>query len=273
MTVVGIAMVRDEEDVIGATLRHMATQVDALLVADNRSTDRTAAILEIVAGEAKIPVEVIADREVGYMQSEKMTRLAHRSKEMFDADWIVPFDADEIWYSPWGTVAEFLEALPSGDIVKANLYDHVCTGYDDPNETDPIARIQWRRSYAVPLQKVACRYAPDLIIGMGNHEAWYVSGPAEPAIQRLAIRHFPYRSPEQVVRKVRNGAEAYAATNLPDNYGAHWRQWGAILEHHGEAAIHDLFHKWYYRTEPDQHIVLDNESQGPLVCDPAPVRR
>jgi hypothetical protein len=43
MTVVAVSMVRDEEDIVGATVAHMRSQVDHVIVADNLSTDRTRA--------------------------------------------------------------------------------------------------------------------------------------------------------------------------------------------------------------------------------------
>ena len=53
---------------------------------------------------------------------------------------------------------------------------------------------------------------------------------------------------EQFVSKVRNGAAAYAATDLPPEAGAHWRQYGDP-EAQGEAGIAGDF----------QHLVLPGE--------------
>lgn len=270
MTVVGITMVRDEADIIGTTIRHMMTQVDGLIVANNRSVDGTNDILyDLQLENPDYPLTVMFDDEVGYMQSEKMTRMAHAAGRDLGATWIVPFDADEIWYSQWGRLGSFLESL-GDDLVKANLFDHVCTGLDDLDEPDPVRRIRWRRDYCAPLPKVACRYSPDLVIGMGNHEAWHAEdGPMKVSGYRVAIRHFPYRSVDQLCRKIANGAEAYAATDLPVNYGAHWRQWGQILDQSGPDAIAELFHKWYWREEPGLRITIEGEPAGPLKFDPA----
>lgn len=271
MTVVAVTMVKDEADIIESTVRHMCSQVDHVLVADNGSTDGTATVLALLLKEG-LPLRVVHDPEVGYMQSFKMTRLAHQAHLRYGAHWIVPFDADEIWYSSWGTILDVLnDQPPEVDIVKANLFDHVCTGFDEEVKPDPVARIGWRRDVCAPLPKVACRYSPNLVIGMGNHEAWNDERPVVTSDQRLAIRHFPYRSPEQIIRKVRNGARAYAATDLPETYGAHWRQWGRILDEHGEEAIVELFHKWYWRKNPNVSLTIEGERQPPLMFDPAPV--
>jgi glycosyltransferase involved in cell wall biosynthesis len=263
MITVGITMVRDEADIIGTVVEHMLTQVDVVIVADNRSVDGTSEIVN------KGDVVYVVDNEVGYEQSKKMTALAHLAHGDFGADWIVPFDADEIWYAPNGHIGRYLDTVPADiHVVPANLYDHVCSGRDDPAEPDPVKRIQWRRDYAAPLPKVACRYREDMVIGMGNHDVIYGDKMA-PGRERLAIRHFPYRSVDQIIRKVRNGAEAYAATDLPEHFGAHWRQWGQILDQQGPDAIGELFQKWYYREAPDQALIIEREVQNPLRFDPA----
>lgn len=269
MTVVGVTMVRDEADIIEPVVRHMLTQVDAVIVANNNSVDGTNDILYELQ-QTHSNLIVYFDDVVGYEQSKKMTALAHMAREEFRADWIVPFDADEIWYAPPGTtIGRFLEVRPNMHIVEANLYDHVATGLDNQLEPNPIARMHWRRGYAAPLPKVAVRYAKGLQIEMGNHGASYRNLTPRVSKDRLAIRHFPYRSPGQVIRKIRNGAEAYAATDLPEHFGAHWRSWGRILDERGEGAIADLFRKWHYRVQPSMSIDIDGDLSPPLRFDPA----
>ena len=268
--VVGVTMVRDEADIIEIVIRHMATQVDALVVADNRSVDGTSDILHDLISELPIPMRVITDDEVGYQQSRKMTALAVEAHEQFGAGWIVPFDADEIWYAPNGSISNHLASQPpTVNVVAANLFDHVASGLDDLEERNPVGRINWRRDYAAALPKVAARWHPSLKIGMGNHDVSFKQFAYNESPGRMAIRHFPYRSPEQIVRKIRNGAEAYAATDLPEHYGAHWRGWGAILESQGEDAIVELFRKWHWRENPSVRIRIDDETSGPLRFDPA----
>src|ERR1043165_5300170 len=141
MRVVGISMVKDEADIIAATLRHMKTQVDHLIVADNLSTDGTREILR------KFDVEVVTDPEPAYRQSAKMTRLAQLARER-GADWGVPFGAGENWDSPLGGPGGGLGELPPLCLVaSADLYDHVSTARDLAI-ADPVLRIGWRRRVA-----------------------------------------------------------------------------------------------------------------------------
>lgn len=269
MNVVGVTMVKDEADIVIPTLSHMMTQVDALIVADNMSTDGTLEIVQSLAADVPKRILVVEDHEVGYTQSAKMTRLAHMANRVFGASWIIPFDADEIWmYLAHNALKEALEQVhPSKMVVKAALFDYVATARDDPKEANPVYRLQWRRRMAAPLPKVACRYHETMKIGMGNHDVTYNGYLAE-GDTMFTISHFPYRSPEQVIRKIRNGSRAYAATNLPSMYGDHWRGWGRILDEQGEDAIVDLFHKWHWREAPDQPLTVDGEEQPSLLHIP-----
>lgn len=256
MTVFAIAMAKDEVDVIASTVAHMAGQVDHVIVADNGSTDGTRDVL------VHLGVEVVDDPDPAYYQSAKMTRLAHLAGER-GATWVVPFDADEIWYSPFADrIADLLEEIqPQWLVASARLFDHVATGLDDQSDRDPVTRIRWRRPDPMLLAKVACRVRDDLVIEQGNHAASYRGG-ATVWPDQLVVRHFPYRSPAQFVRKALNGAAAYAATDLPDGVGAHWRQYGQLIASGGHQVGEEIFLKWFHTDDP--------EAAG-LVYDPAPV--
>jgi Glycosyl transferase family 2 len=224
VSVAGIMLVRDEADIIERTLDHAASQVDYLIVADNRSTDGTAEIVMRHPGVGHFE----RDHEVGHYHSKKMTRLALLARKR-GFKWVVPMDADELWSvaEPWHeteTVAERLRRqAPNVQIVSAALYDYLppSGGIDGSH---PFDAITWRKTAAGVFPKVACRTHPRLVIEEGNHGAHYGEVPAL-TVPGLMVRHFTWRTPEQFVRKIRNGLEAYAATDLDPMYGAHWRMW------------------------------------------------
>ena len=278
MTTYGISMMRNEADVAEAVCRHMLTQVDAIIVADNMSDDGTLDILERLVDELD-GVQVVEDHEPAYYQSRKMSALAAMASDQ-GADWVVPFDADELWFSRDGRrIADVLAELPAM-VVKAaaDVWDHVATGQDDAAEANPFRRIRWRRDHPLPLPKVACRALSGIEIMQGNHEAFVPGMPSHVQASlsnALTIRHFPYRSPEQMVSKVRQGAAAYRLMEEDGvelgGTGAHWREWGDILDVFGEQAIIDIFHQWFYREVPDQGLIIGDERQNPLIYDPAPI--
>lgn len=250
MTVIGICRCKDEADIIGHTVGSMLAEVDHVIVEDNGSTDGT---LDILAG---LDVEVLHDRTVGYYQSEAMSRLAAAAAAA-GADIVVPFDADEYWYSPHGRICEVLEDDPRASIFTARLFDHVASA-QDPDEPNPLVRMGWRRRSQAPLMKVAVRARPAVTIHQGNHGADF----GDSAHNLLVVRHFPYRSVEQFVSKVRNGAAAYAATDLPEDVGKHWRDYGRLLESGGPEAIGDVFRAWFHAANPQR--------DSSLIFDPAP---
>lgn len=264
--VVGVSMVKDEADIIEPVIRHMQTQVDRLIVADNGSTDGTREILE------SLGVDVVDDCDPAYYQSQKMTGLARRATDE-GASWVVPFDADEVWIAGRGRLADVLASLPpEAHIADAALFDHVATGID-PEGANPIIATPWRRPAQAPLRKVAVRASSGVTIHQGNHSASFddIRHPLT-VTGEIEIRHFPYRSAEQFIRKARNGAAAYAATDLPEEAGGHWRGYGRILESEGEAALSAVFRKWFYRFDPRGEIEIDGERQPALVLDPCPLK-
>ncbi|EFC78881.1 glycosyltransferase family 2 protein [Parafrankia sp. EUN1f] len=254
MTVVGIAMVRDEADIIAGTLRHMAGEVDQLLVADNGSTDGTRDILEGLVPD--LPLIVLDDPDPGYYQSAKMTKLAGTARLLFEAAWIVPFDADELWYSPAGRIADVL-ALSRRPYAVAELHNHLASALDEAGD-DPFRTMVWRQPDPGPLPKVAVRWQDGAVIHQGNHGVTLPAG--GPALEgALAIRHFPVRSPQQLARKARNGAAAYAAApDLPEHEGAHWRAWGQLHAQGGDDLLHEVFREhWWYLSPRDAGLVRD----------------
>lgn len=260
----GVSMMKNEVDVAYGVVMHMASEgLAGIIVADNGSTDGTRDALESAARDAGVRLRIIDDPEVGYYQSRKMTALAHRAGVAETADWIVPFDADEIWYSPGWTswpLAEVLEAQPDDVMIcGARLFNHWTSSTDPADETDPFRRIRQRQAEAQALPKVAVRWRADLTIHQGNHDAHYGDPHAPTPVLRtteLEIRHFPYRSLNHFIRKARQGAAAYAATDLPEWYGAHWRSYGEM----SDEALADAYHEWF-------------NDMDDMVDDPAPYRR
>lgn len=259
-------MVKDEADIIEPVLTHWLSQdIDFLLVSDNVSTDGTLDILmRLAKSDADQRVCVVGDDVVAYYQSKKMTVLAHVVGEI-GCEWIIPCDADELWYSEEGTIGSYLRSVPrETNVLQVPLWNHYPTKWDDSTVLNPFLRSQHRHKDVGKLPKVCFRYATDCHIMQGNHDVRFETANGKQLISPLAIRHFPYRSESQFIRKCRNGAEAYRqATDIPEYEGAHWRQYGRILEKQGESGLRYFFNDWFYFQE---------SRRGELVLDPAPYR-
>lgn len=254
-------LVKDELDVVGHTLRHLVEQVDWVFVADNLSTDGTLELMRELAVEG-LPLSVEVDADIGYRQAEKTTRLARYAHRQGHS-WICPVDADEVWFSPFGRIGDILAGLPLDSFfAPAVILNHITTGRDDPREANPLRRIGWRLREHGALPKIACRAGAQLEIGMGNHEAWNVGRVSARSLGstpgQLYIHHYPWRSPEQFERKIRNGARAYAAApEIAVNYGEHWRQFGMPEDEGFEERVRGWFDAWGYVRRPDDRFVYD----------------
>ncbi len=211
---IAISMIRDEADIIRHTLNYMLKQVDHAIIADNGSVDGSREILESFGDS----VTIVDDPDVGYLQDVKMTRLAHRAGDM-GATWVFPFDADEAWTLP-------LHQLDHADVVQMRSFVFL-PNPDDENDPNPLKRLSHRMLFPEPLPKVCFRYHPNARLHMGNHG---VNHPGPTCVSASGMRHYQYRSLDQVKRKVRQGTQAYEATDLPPMYGAHWRQLAALTD-------------------------------------------
>jgi glycosyltransferase involved in cell wall biosynthesis len=280
-------LVKDEADIVEATVRHLLWHVDEVIVADNLSADGTLEILQ------RLPVELRIDGEVGYYQDRKTTALAMEALER-GHQWVVPCDADEIWHhgEPGLALRDFFAGIgPDVQMVSAGVWNHLATALDPPaatvcpdcggtarrvegtwsrpgsacrtcggswtGEPNPVRRIGWHQRFPL-MRKVACRLRPDLRIGMGNHEA-FTSGTGL-TISALNVRHFSWRTEEQYLRKMLNGRAAYAATDLDPMYGVGWRMWDGKPDE----AIRESFREHFFSRNP--------EADDTLIYDPAPLR-
>lgn len=235
-----VTMVRDELDVLPSVIDHLLEQgVDGIIVADNMSTDGTWEYLqERSALEQRLYVG--RDTMFAYRQALKMTRLAELAMRA-GADWIVPFDADEYWFAPQGPLAQWLRGLDA-DVIEADWFDMVLVSAL-PIATDSTFLMD---STPAELRKVAFRTLPGAELGIGNHT---VKRLGDSSSQRLSVAHARWRTYAQVLRKVRQGAAAIAATGST-TYGGHWMQaaalteaeveemWRSMLEGHSVPTLH-----------------------------------
>ena len=196
-----ISIVRNEADVVGLTLQHHLRQgVEAILIADNGSTDGTLDILHEFARDH--PVYVLSDTWPVWDQAVKTTLLANIARRA-GADWIMPFDADEFWFAPGASAAEHLRR------------SEATVAYAQIHNLFPLDASAGQLSVDKPfrfdltphaLKKVAFRSHPMASVQAGNHYV-FRSGPREAG---LRIAHLPWRSHEQMRQKVTQGSVATA---------------------------------------------------------------
>lgn len=229
----GVAMMRNEADTARHVIEHMfAQEVDVVLVAENDSTDATPEILSSL-GDAH-PVHVVPDSLVAYSQDTKMTVLSTIARRC-GADWIVPFDADELWFAEGRSVGALLRANDA-TVVRAQVHNVFPRVDDDPLEADPFLRLRYLDPESSPFRKVAFRSHPLAKISMGNVDVLRRGRRSD----GLFIAHYPWRSFDQMADKLRHGRSAMAATTLPEAMNFHWRIAGGWSDERLESAWNEL---------------------------------
>lgn len=261
LSVWGITMVVDEEDIIGYTLSHLLSQgLDGIVIADNMSKDRTRSILEGLSDRYPAGrIIIVDDNELAYHQSAKMTELGHKAAEC-GAEIVIPFDADELVYStvPGKTVADLL-AESKFEAVAIPMWNHYCTLSDVPGEINPYRRMPWMLKKPSTLGKAAYRYSSDYTVAAGNHQI-LDHGVLVPGDDiGLALRHFAWRDEDQWIRKIIRGSRAMiAAPDIPRTTCLHWREYGEALAEKGVEALKDHYRKYFtFGLNPTDKMILD----------------
>jgi hypothetical protein len=241
----GVSTVKNEADIIEETICNLFAQgIDQVVVADNGSTDGTLDILHRMA--QRYPVHVLVDPVADHCHGEKMSHLA-RAATRHGAAWIVPFDADELWKGSGGdTVAEVLHAT-NANIAVASWWDFMPL----PIAEDGLYadRYPYRNAEPRPQPKVAFRANWPARIWFGNHHVAPLTRPTESSGLRVA--HFQFRSPEQMVRKAADGAQASRLARESPDALPQWFELEGRTEDDAEAKV---------------RLLLEST---PLVFDPA----
>ena len=213
-----VSVVKNEADIIGPVVEHLFRQgVDVILIADNGSTDGTTALLAGLASNH--PLHVAHDREPGHLQGIKMNMLSDFARGA-GADWIVPFDADEFWFAPAGSLGDFLRSCKA-HIVRAHMHNLF------PVAKVPFGEGPWLLD-AAPHGRTKCAFRSHKYahLSEGNHNVrrpgWSTAG--------LRVLHVPWRSYDQFRRKAIQGFESLSQTTLAPTVGEHWRHLGSLSE-------------------------------------------
>lgn len=274
MRSVCFSMVKNEEDIVEAFVRHTLLSVDHLYIADNLSVDGTGEILRSLVSEG-LPLTVTLDDEQALVQNEKMTNMYRNISRDVDFDFAFFLDVDEF--------------LHLDKQVMHSIYDDVGPGHafylprtnylyiDEPIVGDPLsifksmtitdAKPEDPKSMIFHENELCRRFR----IGNGNHHVrdWAREGKVVSETQPkgfASISHFPIRSVDQYLRKSLLGSLALQLRTRWDGnprrgIGNHWHTQAAlILDQNADVTPLDL-RKNLYGDDPlsrqGKHLPLD----------------
>ena len=231
----GVAMARNEADVIEAFIRHNLTVLDGIAIVDHLSQDGTYEILQAMVEEG-LPVFLAREGALEFDQFAICNRLARHVFATSDVDWVFPLDADEFVKTPSRAA---LEAALLADLGAPGATLDWLTYVPTVFANDALATLRAMRRLPVErhgLAKVAVSRqfvrADGLAIANGQHhllrgDAKHHTRVAVPPISPdiAAIAHVPVRSARQFTTKIALGWLASLKT-LGDAKAVafHWRE-------------------------------------------------
>lgn len=223
--------IANESDIVEAFVRHTLDFVDRIHIVFHNSFDSSRAIVERLAADG-LPVTFEEDAEPGFRRERMADALARRLANSGQWDFVLPLDADEFIVATDRAALEAeLSAAPADGALSVAWLCYAPTASDDAADGNPITRIRHRLRVPHPrFRKVFFRAAAldggDVYLADGNHYLLSRSGRAVPetAAKGVFLAHYPIRSAQQFVSKVRMGAVARELSDdFTENQSRHWR--------------------------------------------------
>jgi Glycosyl transferase family 2 len=235
---------------------HYHLGIDFAIAYDYGSQDGSRDILADLGRRKLVDWMTIPDKN--YMRFDPFTRIAHRARDEFKADWIIVVDTDEFVCPPCYGLRAALDLARSEDIAVVTMPGFNMTGVPLTTGQSAPATLTLRVDRGVqvtreqtlsgdlPVPYVFIRNLSKTIVQasaliaytLGGHTAQHASGRSA-EISALSFRHYPFRSYEAFETKVRNTA-GWLDMN-PEFTGGlawHWHRWvrlyreGRLREEH-----------------------------------------
>jgi hypothetical protein len=226
MRIHGMSLVKNEADVIGQSLEAAAAWADSIYVYDNGSDDGT---WEIVRELAATHPQIVPYKQDSTPYAQSLRRELFERYRGAPGDWWGIVDADEFYIDdPRGFLAPIPERF--GEIwsasfeyyftdVDAARYDEDPTAYADDVPVGDKCK-HYINNWSEP------RFFRDTERVEWAEGGWPEGlGPAYP--ERIRLKHYQYRSPQQIQRRIDLRREALERGSFMHEMLPDWRQ--AIL--------------------------------------------
>ena len=236
--IVALIAARDEADIIGPVLGDLVRQGIGVHLVDDASTDGTAEVAVAAAGAGLVGLERF---EPDDSPTFSLRRIIARKQELaaeLDADWFINHDADEFREGPFPG----LDLRGSIEVVDRLGFDAVdfevlsfwpLAGEEAASGEDPRPRLHhYQRQGGFNKLQIRCwrrRSGPLDLVSSAGHEAVFPGREVFPV--RFLLRHYPFRSAAQAMRKLRDRRARYDPGEL--EVGWHRQHDGLDVEANG----------------------------------------
>jgi glycosyltransferase involved in cell wall biosynthesis len=215
MKIHSICLVKNESDIIIQTLESAATWSDFIYVYDNGSTDGTWEKVIDLAKSYKqiIPYKQDSQRYTNSLRSEPFNCYRVNSS---DGDWWCKLDADEMYIDD---PRVFLSEIPKKyEVVWGASFEYYFTDKDlvlynqNPSLYGDDVSVESKCHYYINdwSEPRFFRYRKNLIWekSLVRSEAHMPSGLGASYAKRIRLKHFQYRSPQQIQKRLESRIEA-----------------------------------------------------------------
>lgn len=211
MKIVSFTMVNNESEIIESFIRYNYNFVDQMVIIDNGCTDNTITIVNKLVNEG-FNIVVFDESLEAYNQFRLDNKYLTKIIDEFDADIIIPLDADE-FLTGENNPRDIIEKLALDRIYYVNWQWFVMTPNDDENELFIPKRMQyciekkaWNYSDGAKVTKtiIPASYYKDmhLTLSMGHHTVFGNPKCKIEELSNLWLAHYRAISELQIVSKI-----------------------------------------------------------------------
>ena len=208
MKIVSVSIVRNEADLIEVFVRYHLQIVDHMIIINHRSVDSTSKILDALIAEG-LSISVLKNNSLRQPQGSALNMALKKAVNEFDADWVLPLDADEfICSNGGGNISEIISGFSGKTIINIPWRTYVPLASDNVDETNILNRVQHCRknesnqTYKALVPKfLAKKRQGTLRFGSHHYKGkyFYIGKKFEDKnTDKLFLAHFPIRDAEQV---------------------------------------------------------------------------
>ncbi len=267
-----ITVCKDEADVIGEMLRDARRWCDAIYVLDNGSSDGT---WDVVLDAARSDNAIVPFRQDPRPFEDGIRALVYEEFKSRSevGDWWCILDADEFYIDD---PSVFLAKIPDAfSAVWSASFMYYFTDADLARyRADPVAFAE--TPIRERLRYYRCDWSEQRFFRFRPDAAWppYATSPVDAGYVypvRIWLKHFQYRSPEQIERRLQARYKVYVGKDrrvFPHEFHEGWvdHVLGGGTEHPLMLPPIDEMPSWEERVVPASGLDRD-ELDGRLVCD------